>query len=151
MNLNRRYSWIAVPTLLFSACYAQESLHTTVPAPATPIVAQLTDTGSIAMSNTIGPAAVEVEGIVASADANAWNLELQRVHHRGGSSVAWNRELVSFPRSAFTNVSVKRLDRTRSWMAGGLVVAGAFVLARALGVASGGEIPTKGGPIAPPD
>lgn len=148
MNVNRRY-WMAVPTLLLSACYSQEPLHTTVPAPATPIVAQLTDTGSIAMSNTIGPAAVEVEGIVASADGDAWSLQLLRVHHRGGSSVGWNREVVSFPRFAFTNVSVKRLDRTRSWMAGGLVAAGAFALARAFGVASGDDIPGKFGPTTP--
>jgi hypothetical protein len=149
MNLTRLRVVSAASLLLVAACYVQQPLNTNNPVPETRVIAQVTDTGSIVMSNTIGPAAVEVEGVVVSTDANAWNLRLLRVHHRGGTAVGWNREVVSFPRFAFSNVAERRLDQTRSWMAGGLLAAGAFVMARAFGLASGDDMPDRIGPAPP--
>jgi hypothetical protein len=110
----------------FTACYTQRPIDVSVPAPATRIIAQVTDTGSVAMANTIGAAALEVEGVVAEADAGTWRLHLLRVDHRGGNSSRWNRETVTFPRYALTNVRETRLDKKRSWIVGG-IAAGAIV------------------------
>jgi hypothetical protein len=114
---------VAAATLLsfFTACYAQQPIGVSVPAPTTRIIAQVTDTGSVAMANTIGAAAVEVEGVVADADATTWKLQMVRVDHRGGNSSRWNRETVTFPRYALTNVRETRLDKRRSWVAAGIV------------------------------
>jgi hypothetical protein len=119
---------VAFATLVsfFTACYTQRPIDVSVPAPATRIIAQVTDTGSVAMANTIGAAALEVEGVVAEADAGTWRLHLIRVDHRGGNSSRWNRETVTFPRYALTNVRETRLDRKRSWIVGG-IAAGAIV------------------------
>jgi hypothetical protein len=122
------------PTLavsLLAACYSQVPLTMTTPTAATRIIAVVTDSGTVAMANAIGPGAQEIEGIVSSADPQAWSLSLLRVDHRGGTSVFWNRELVTFPRYTLTNPTVKRLDKTRSWMAGTLIAAGAFLAAKA--------------------
>ena len=116
--------------LLLAACYNQAPLVMAIPSPPTQIIATVTDSGTVAMANAIGPGAQEVEGIVSSADAQAWSLNLIRVDHRGGTSISWNRELVTFPRYALTNPTVKRLDKTRSWMAGALIAAGAFLAAK---------------------
>ena len=105
----------------FTACYAQRPIGVSVPAPATQIIAQVTDTGSVAMANTIGPAATEIEGVVAEADAATWKLQLLRVDHLGGNSSRWKRETVTFPRYALTNVRETRLDKKRSWIAAGIV------------------------------
>lgn len=135
MNINHFAPYAAPLALFLGACYTLNPLDTaTPPQPATIIVAQLTDTGTVEMANKIGPGAREVEGIVSSADANTWSLNLTRVDHRGGSSVSWNHELVSFPRYTLTQVSIKKRDKTKSWLAGAGVVAIAFLAARLFGV-----------------
>jgi hypothetical protein len=93
----------------------------------------------VAMANTIGPGAIQVEGLVAAANANSWDLRLLRVDHRGGGSIVWNRELVSFPRYALTDPAERRLDRTKSWALAGAIAAGAAILAQLFGAVGGGE------------
>jgi hypothetical protein len=139
-----------LPTvILLTACYTQVPLTTVTPAPATRIIATLTDTGIVEMSNTIGPGAEEVEGIVTEADARAWRLNLVRVDHRGGSSVLWNREPVTFPRYTLKNPTVKQVDKTRSWVAGGLVAVGAILAARLFSNIGADEDPQQ--PPPPPN
>ena len=130
MNLNRSIRCGGPVVFFLAACYTAHPLEAPLPQPATRIVAQVTDSGTVAMANAIGPGAQEVEAVVSTADSNTWNLSLVRVDHRGGFSVMWNRELVPLPRYALTGVSEKRFDRRKSWMAGGLVVAGAFAAAK---------------------
>ena len=138
-----------LPTaLLLSACYTQRPLERIVPVPATRIIAKVTDSGTVVMGGRIGPGAEEVEGVVATADENVWELRLLRVDQRGGASVLWNSELVSFPRYALTSPNEKRLDKTKSWMAAGLIAVGAFVAAR-LFQASGADEDTSKPPPPP--
>jgi hypothetical protein len=84
---------------------------------------------------------LEVEGVVASADDNAWTLQVLRVDHRDGKSIPWNREAVRFPRTALTNTTVKKFDKKRSWMMAGLVTAGAYLAARIFNVIGADEDP----------
>jgi hypothetical protein len=130
IHLHRLRRSTGAGVLLLTACYTQVPLEAPAPAPAARIIASLTDTGTVVMANTVGPGASAIEGIVTSADANTWTLNLLRVDHLGGTSVAWNREVVSFPRYALTRPEVKRLDKTRSWGAAVLVGAAAFVATR---------------------
>jgi len=124
---------------LLAACYTQALLPTPIPAPDTRIVAEVTDTGVLAMSNAIGPGATEVEGIVAGADATSWDLRMLRVDYRNGMSVPWNRELVRFPRSALSQATERRFSKGRSWIMAGLLTSTAFLAARFLGVLGGGD------------
>lgn len=139
MNIGQSLRGFALVTVL-TACYTQRPLVTSVPSPTTRIVARVTDSGVVAMANAIGPAAIQVEGLVAAADANTWDLRLLRVDHRGGASVVWNRELVSFPRFALADPAERRLDRTKSWALAGVIAAGAAILSQVFGAAGGGEI-----------
>jgi hypothetical protein len=116
--------------LTVTACYTQRPLESAVPAPATRIIARVTDSGAVAIGGPVGPGALEVEGIVATADEAVWNVNLTRVDYRGGSSVVWNKELVAFPRNALSHVNVKRVSKSRSWMAAGLIAASAFLASR---------------------
>jgi hypothetical protein len=126
----------------FSGCYTQRPLTAIVPAVGTDVVALLTDSGTVAMGNLLGPGVTEVEGVVAEADGNTWRLLMTRVDQRGGTSTLWNREPVTFPRNALTGVTVRRLDKKRSWMAAGIITATALIAARAFGAFS---IPGEGG------
>lgn len=131
------------------ACYMQAPLTTPLPVPEQRIVAQVTDTGVLAMSNALGPGAQEVEGIVAGADNTAWDLRMLRVDYRGGTSVVWNRELVRFPRSALSQASERRFSRGRSWLMAAAVTSLALLSAKFLGVIGGGG--DEGKPPPPPN
>lgn len=120
-------------TLLLATggCYTQVPLDTFPPAPATHVLAQLTDSGTYVMSNTIGSGVVAIEGIFVAADKNVWQLNMVSAEQKDGRSVPWNRELVSFPRNALTQLQVRTLDRKRSWIAAGGILLGSLALSRA--------------------
>lgn len=124
---------IALLAPVVGACYTRTPVTTTAPEPTTRIVARLTDSGVVEMGRAIGAGAYEIEGVVAEASPAIWKLHLTRVEQRTGSSINWNRELVSFPRFALTDITEKRLDRPRSWMAAGIVTAAAILAAVAFG------------------
>jgi len=134
---------------LVAACYMQGPLPSAIPAPETRIVAEVTDTGVLAMSNAIGSGATEVEGIVAGADATSWDLRMLRVEFRNGQSVAWNREVVRFPRSALSQATERRFSNKRSWIMAGLLTSTAFLAAHFLGFIGGGDNTDK--PPPPPN
>ena len=119
-----------------AACYTQHPLGTD-PAPAMRIVATMTEAGAVAMSNAIGPGSTEVEGLLVSADADTWTLEMLRVDHRGRNTASWNREHVTFPRDALTDVTERTLDKKRTWLAAGSFAAGAVLIGALLGAITG--------------
>jgi hypothetical protein len=119
-----------------SACYTQRSLTTPVPVAGTRIVAELTDTGTVAMATKIGPGATEVEGVIADADGANWRVLLLRVDQRGVGPTLWNRESVTFPRLALTRVTERTLDKRRSWLMAAFIAGAAFTAARAFGAFS---------------
>jgi hypothetical protein len=130
------------------ACYTERPVMSTAPTPTSRIVAQVTDSGAVAMASAIGVAAVEVEGLVAEADASVWKLQLLRVTQRGGTSTRWNREVVTFPRYALSGAREKKLDRRRSWIVGGVITAAVVALTLLFGPSiTGGE---GGGEPEPP-
>lgn len=132
---------IAVLTAALNACYTQHPITSPVPAVGTQIVAQLTDTGTVAMGNQLGPGVTEVEGVVAAADDTNWRLLMLRVDQRGVGSTMWSREPVTFPRLALTRVTERQLDKKRSWIIAGAIAATALIAARAFGafdITSGG-------------
>jgi len=141
MKVTARLSLLTALSLMSGACYVQRPLQTVPPPPTTRIVAQLTDSGTVTMGNALGPGVLGVEGVISTADQNEWTVQMLRTDLRDGRQIEWNREPVKFPRQAFTNTQVVVIDKTRSWLAGGLIVVGAFLAARAFNLlgASDGE------------
>lgn len=131
--------------LVLAGCYTQRPLETPVPAPETRIIARVTDSGAVVLGGPVGPGALQVEGVVATADPTMWQLNLTRVEYKGGSSVIWNRELVSVPRYAISNVTEKRVSKSRSWLAAGLITAGAVLASRLFSSLGAGQDPGDGG------
>jgi len=134
---------------LVAGCYSETPLTTPVPAPETRIVALVTDSGVLALSNTLGPGAVQVEGVVDAADADSWRLRMMRVEYRGGTSITWNHELVRFPRSTLTHPTERRLNKGKSWLTAGIIAGTALLAARLLGSIGGGDTPKN--PPPPPN
>lgn len=137
-----RHRFVLAAALLFpgiTGCYTQVPLETATPAPETRVIARVTDSGAVAIGSRVGPGASEVEGVVASATPDVWTLNLLRVDYRGGTSTIWNREPVVFPRYALSHTTQKRVSKSRSWMAAGLFVAGAYAVTRIFGVGGSDE------------
>jgi hypothetical protein len=124
---------------VLGACYTRRPLETTPPQPNIRVVAQLTDSGTVAMSNAIGAGALEVEGVVARATDAEWTFAMMRVDHRDGRSIPWNRELVTFPATTLTRPVVVALNKKKSWLAAAGITVGAFLAASAFGVINVGE------------
>src|SRR6266498_2355808 len=80
------------------------------------------------------PGAREVEGVVVSADASAWDVQVIRVDYRGGTSQLWNRERVTFPRYALTNASQRAFNTKKSWLVALGITGTALLAARLFGV-----------------
>ena len=118
-------------TCATSACYTREPLQTLPPPVGVHVVAQLTDSGTVAMGNAIGNGALEVEGIVTSATESSWSLAMLRVQQRGERTIEWNHEPVTFPSTYLARPVVVTLDKKKSWLAAGGITVGALVLARA--------------------
>ena len=138
MNANKIVAALVI-CLSAAGCYQQRPLQTPTPAPATRVVAQLTDSGTVVMGSALGPGVLAVEGVVAKADEHAWTLQMVRVDQRDGRSISWNRELVSFPRNLLANPNVVVLDKKRSWLAAAGITVGAIVLARVFNVIGSDE------------
>ena len=133
-----------VSTTLLTACYTQTPLSEFPPSPSTRMIAQVTDSGVVAMANAIGPAAVEVEGVMQGFANDTLRIQMLRVDHRGGSSVSWSREIVPFPRNALRSATVNRLDKKKSWMAGAGIIVGAFAASRLFTALGSDEPPDDG-------
>lgn len=128
-----------VLVFVLAGCYRQLPLETPLPQPNQRIVAQVTDTGVLAMSNALGPGAQQVEGIVTAADNDTWEMQVLRVDYRGGSSVTWNGEPVRFPRSALSQATERRFSTGRSWLMAAAITSLALLGAKFLGVIGGGD------------
>ena len=147
--MSRSFLLIAGLAVLSAGCYVERPLTSVIPAPTTRIVAQITDTGSVALANTLGPGAREVEGVVVGADATQWDLQVIRVDYRGGNSTLWNRERVTFPRYSVTNASERTFNKKKSWLVAGLITGAALIAARLFGAIDFGG--SDGGGTNPPN
>jgi hypothetical protein len=148
MNKQRATSLLVLSVLVSAGCYVEQPLTNLPPAPATRISAELSDSGTVAMSNAIGPGATLVEGVVSSASSDEWVLQMVRVDHRDGRSVDWNGEPVRFAPNFLTQPTVRKLDKGRSWLAAGGILIGAFALAQAFDLFGSPE-EDDGGPQPP--
>ena len=124
---------------VLGGCYTRRPLETIPPQPNLRVVALLTDSGTVAMSNAIGAGAQEVEGVVARATDTEWTFAMMRVDHRDGRSIPWNRELVTFPSATLTKPVVVALNKKKSWLAAAGITIGAYLVASAFGVINSGE------------
>jgi hypothetical protein len=94
------------------------------------IIAGVTDRGAADMAATIGPRAVEIEGLLVRATESDWTVQMLRVMTRDGANVQWNRETVVFPKDALDPPSRVEIHRTRSALLGVAMVVGAVLLGR---------------------
>lgn len=144
--LSRRYTRLrataalgtALCTVVGTGCYAYMPVPRGTVLPGRPVELTLSDSGTLVVARSVGPAAEAVRGTLAADSAGSYVLAVQGVRRRNGADEEWGRERLAVPRVLVTGVAERSLARTRTVIFGAGVVA-AVVLARALFGGNGGS------------
>lgn len=107
---------------------------------------ELTQPAADALAGSIGPRAASIDGKVLARDATQITLATTQIGRLGGAEEFLRNEPVTLPLSGAREVTVRSLDRPRSWLATGAVIVGAIVAAAFVDHSS--VLSAKGGPPA---
>ena len=132
-----------------TGCYTSVPVWNGAPSPGQEVTVGISDRGRVALAPRIGEGALQVSGRLVEATDSGFTLSVRGVRYIAGSEpMRWNGERVAIPREAISGVQERRLSRTRTWIAVGLVaVAVAAVATLAIvGFGTGDDGPGKIGP-----
>lgn len=115
------------------ACYTYRPLSTEEPEPGTRVSAQLTGSGSQALTGQIGPDVLHVEGNVVHADSGGLDLEVREIESYRGIRSDWHGEQVHIPRVSMAGIQERKLSPGGTGIMGGAIVAGLYAIYRVLG------------------
>lgn len=142
--------WLGMALLAVAGCYTYEPVTLApAPAPGTELRLSITDRGTLALRDYLGPNVETLNGRLLDADTGEVNLAVRSVVMFNGSEQFWTGDRVRIPRSAVARVELRRFSASRTGFLTALSVAGAIVLADAVlggGHAEGSKNPT---PIPP--
>lgn len=104
----------------------------------------LSQSGSAALASTIGPNATTLDGRILRGDAGQLTLAVTQIERSVGPEEFMRNEAITVPTQSTESITVRRLDRPRTFLAIGALLAGAFVAHVASNQA--GIVTVKGGP-----
>jgi hypothetical protein len=122
------YLGAACGTVLVAGCYSYRPLTGTLPSSGAVVRVQLTDSGSVAMRDLLGPDVFAVVGRFRGRDERGLTLAVQSTEARTGLPHDWQGEEMTIPAGLVATTQERTLAPVRT----ALVAAGA--LAAALGV-----------------
>ena len=136
-----------VPILLVAAsigCYGYYPTRSFTPGPGMQIAAELSDSGSAALTRYVGPGVVAVEGTVMRTSDSAIALSVRTVRQFSGNESGWRGEEVTLSRGLIARVSERRFSPARTMLFAGAMVVGAIALRNTFAGAGLGSPPTEG-------
>jgi hypothetical protein len=128
--------------LLITACYNYYPLEDPAPASGTRVAAELTDAGSIELSNKIGPGITSVRGEVVESDPDALTLALTSVLGPNEQETFWKREQVRVPLATVARVQERKFALGKTILFGGAIIGSLLAAIEAFeggGVGGGGS------------
>jgi len=130
--------------VLESGCYEYQSAAVTRVRPSETIQVTLSPDASRSLASTIGPHATTLDGRVLSVDSNTLRLAVTQIAREAGPEEFLKNEPIDVPASGASRIMVRSLDRPRTWLAFGGLVAGVI----AAGIVSNqpGIVTVKNGP-----
>ena len=144
---------LMVMTPYLTGCYTVQPVASTNAPSGAHLVAEVTDRGRVELSEMLGAGVVRVHGRLASASDSAYVLQVSRVDYLSGQKSFWTGERVSLNRNYVSTLGERRLSRSRSWLAAGVVTVAVAALAATIslvadGLGGGGKRPTPDpGPV----
>ena len=130
-------------------CYESVPVQVNTVQPGTKIRVTLTDAGTDSLARYLGPGVQTVDGKLISASDEKLALGVTSVAMRSGQDQYWKGETVAIPRSALATVQQRKINKPKSLLLGGALIA-ALASLRLSGVVGGnGGGNSRGGPGGP--
>jgi len=85
------------------------------PAAGTHLLLELTDKGRVGLGDSIGPAAVVVEGTAIATSDSAYSLRVSKVGYLNGQSNNWTGEPLVVEKSFVARAMEQRFSKSRTW------------------------------------
>jgi hypothetical protein len=149
-RLNRLVMGTAAACTLLGGCYTTVPVETVPPA-GTPVVLTLNDRGRVALGNTVGASATQIEGALDAQTDSGYAVKVSSVVYMNGQNNKWTNERLTIQSDLVRELRVRKFSRSRTaLLSGGTVAAAvALIVTRNLLVPGGpetGKNPTEGGP-----
>ena len=139
-----RRALVFATAVIGTGCFTYRQVPMTGVTVGTSVKVTLTDAGTKSVEPAVGPYVLSFEGVVRGSDPSQLSIALESVNRRDAGQSQWNGELVSVTTGDIRELQEKKLDKVRSWTAGGVLIAGGtaviVAIARALGSSSGSPI-----------
>lgn len=126
-----------VPILcVLCGCYESVPIQLSAVQPGTKIRVTLTDAGTDSLARYLGPGVQTVDGKLISTDESKLALGVNSISMRSGQDQYWKGETVAIPRSALATVQQRKVNKPKSLLLGGVLIA-ALASLRLSGVVGG--------------
>ena len=139
-----RIAVLALLTVVASGCYRYGSVSPSELSTPDIVRLELTDAGTVNVTQALGTSVEYVEGTVAQSGASGITLNVSAVRRRGETLYReWPGDPVTFPAADLRSVLRKTQDRGRTAAmvvgAGSLAIATVVIVAKSTGLFSGGS------------
>jgi len=119
------------------------------PSPGLRIVLELNDRGRVALSDSVGQSASQIEGALVSRTDSTYVIRVQAIEYVSGQRQRWTGETLTVREEFLRDVRARHVSRTRTAVVAGVVSSSviAFIVTRDLfGLGGGGREPGGGDP-----
>lgn len=125
-------SLTVVALLTLQGCYVYTPLHTSVPPTGETVVLNISDRGRVALAERLGPGVISIRGRVATVAEQELSVSVASVGYISGDNSLWTGESMSLNREFVSHVQVRKLSKSRTWVAVGAttVAVGTFIATR---------------------
>lgn len=131
-----------------AGCYVNQPLAP-APEPGTNLLLELNDRGRVALADSVGESAAQIEGALVSRRDSVFVVRVRAVEYINGQRQRWTGEPLTIREEHLRDVHVRRMSRGRTAVVAGVISSSviAFILSRDLfGLGGGGRDPSGGGP-----
>jgi hypothetical protein len=118
---------LAVVAVVASGCYQYHDASPTAVRPDETVHVVLSSDASSSLAGTIGPNATSIDGRVMAVDSNSMRLAVTQIARALGPEEFLQSEPIDVPTRGALIVSVRSVDRVRTFLAFGGILAGVVV------------------------
>ena len=136
---------LVLSAVLLTACYEYSAFTPTQNTIGKAVRVQLTDAGTSRVAAFVGPNANYLDGNLSTLTDTTYTLSLTDLGRRNGTEESWKGEPLTLARADVNSITLRKASAGRSAALTGLLMGGAFLVARAIHGNEGTIITKPGG------
>jgi hypothetical protein len=136
---------LVLSAVLLSACYEYSAFNPTQDTLGKAVRVQLRGAGTDNVARFVGPNAEYLDGNLAAMTDTTYTLSLADLGRRNGTEELWKGEPLTLSKADVNSIALRKASGTRSAGLAGLLLGGAFLVARAIHGNEGTIITKPGG------